>query len=275
MPNNTTTNNERRISTDTGPFAIVPEWLLDMTVSDRAVRLYALLSRYADSEGYSWPSRRTLARRLHRSVDALDRAVKELVDADVLEVEARFDEAGDRTSNGYIVKRVAPATLLTGSRENAATGSRENAATGSRESAALMRDSLNESHLNEIAPTLVDAALSEPSTEIALRPLRDLVWDSLMMVCGIESSQITKSSRGAYNRAVKDLKEIGATEAQIVEHAFVFRKRWPEASLTPTALARRWAECDPERQHGTLALDASEQHELGRLVDAWQTTEAQ
>jgi len=267
VTDNSTTNDtqNRRISSDTGPFAIIPEWLIDSPISDRGVRLYAILCRYADSDGYSWPSRSTLAKRLGRSVDSLDRAVKELVEAEVLEVEGRYDLSGDRTSNGYLIHRVKPARLQVGSRETAATGGRETAATGGRETAALTRTILNESHLELIAPP-------SDATKVAAQRKADVVWDTLMEVCGIDSQDITKASRGAYNRACADLKEIGATRDSIIVRATVFRRRWPGVSLTPTALARRWPECDPDHQHGTRApLLPSEQTEMSALVTAWET----
>lgn len=65
-----------------------------------------------------------------------------------------------------------------------------------------------------------------------------------MAACGVDTSQITKSSRGAYNNAVKELKAIGATPGQITLRARRYQSKWPTASLTPTALVRRWSELD-------------------------------
>lgn len=258
---NTGQSAQRPITSDTGPFAIVPEWLLDAPVSDRAVRLYALLARYCDGDGYAWPSRKTLATRLGRSVDALDRAVKELVQCGALTVEPRFTGSGDRTSNGYVLRRVQTAPTQGGSRESAATPTRSCAATGGRNPAALTRAIENESQLERKAPAAADAMASD----------RDVVWDSLLAVCGVDPLAITKSSRGAYNRAVKDLRELGATERDIVIRATVFRRRWPDASLTPTALARRWPECDPDRQHGNARpLLPDEYEQFSRLTEAWE-----
>ena len=58
-----------------GPrFAIVPEWMIDSPIPDAGFRLYSLLLRYGNSSGTRMPSRATLAHRLRRSVDAVDRA---------------------------------------------------------------------------------------------------------------------------------------------------------------------------------------------------------
>jgi|SRR5450631_1480769 len=62
-------------------FAIVPEWLLDATVSDAAMRLYAVLLRFGQTSGARMPARSTLARRMHKkSTYTVDRAMRELVE---------------------------------------------------------------------------------------------------------------------------------------------------------------------------------------------------
>ena len=66
----------RAVKSDIGPYSLVPEWLLDGGVSARAVCLYALLGRFADREGESWPSRAKLASRLRCSTDTVDRLTK-------------------------------------------------------------------------------------------------------------------------------------------------------------------------------------------------------
>lgn len=255
---------DRRIASDVGPFAIVPEWMIDADVSDRAFRLYSILSRYADGDGFCWPSRRTLADRLRCSVDTLDRTVRELVDGGMLTVAARVDDAGDRASNGYTIHRVAPAPMQGGGRTPAATGGRTDAATGGRTGAALTRAIVNESQMNEMAtPGGVAASTSGRA--------RDVVWDALLAVCGIDPDGITSASRGAYNRAAKDLRSLNVTAEDIARRAIVYRRRWPDVSLTPTALVRRWPECDPTTQHSTRPpLLPAEQESLGLLVDAWQ-----
>ena len=86
-------------------FGRVPTWLLDAAVSDRAIRLFALLTRYADREGRGFPGRRVLADRLRCSVDSIDRALRELVTAGALRVEERWNVDGDggRLTNDYFL----------------------------------------------------------------------------------------------------------------------------------------------------------------------------
>lgn len=61
-----------------GYFAILPEWVIDADISDRAVRLYAVLRRFAGGDLKARPSRRKLAARLRTSLSSVDRALSEL-----------------------------------------------------------------------------------------------------------------------------------------------------------------------------------------------------
>jgi hypothetical protein len=75
-------------------FAIIDEWLLDLDISDRAIRLYAVLARYADSETHkAYPSRGTLAERLRCSKASVDRASQELVDAGAMTKKQRHNSS--------------------------------------------------------------------------------------------------------------------------------------------------------------------------------------
>ena len=89
-------------------FSIVPEWVIDSDVSDRAVRVYAVLARYADSETLqAFPSRDTLARRVRCHWRSIDRAIQELVQLGAVTKTHRRD--GDAyKSNIYTLRRVQP-----------------------------------------------------------------------------------------------------------------------------------------------------------------------
>ena len=89
------------------PFALVPEWVIDTDVSDAAFRVYSLLLRYGNTSGQRMPSRKLLAVRLHRSVDAVDRAVRELADTGLVRIEHR--RAGRRNlTNRYHLTTTDP-----------------------------------------------------------------------------------------------------------------------------------------------------------------------
>ncbi len=106
-------------------FAVVPEWMLDSAVSDTAFRLYAILARYGNTSGVRMPGRALLARRLHRTVDTVDRALKELTAAGILTVEHRT-QAGRTLTNRYHLRTAAD--IAAGGRTGAAPPSRSPAA---------------------------------------------------------------------------------------------------------------------------------------------------
>ena len=93
-------------------FSIVPEWVIDADISDRAVRVYALLARYADSETLqAFPSRETLAKRAGCHWRSIDRALDELITLGAVTKTHRKN--GDAyQSNIYTLRRVLPRVSL-------------------------------------------------------------------------------------------------------------------------------------------------------------------
>lgn len=119
-------------------FAVVPEWVIDAKISDAALRLYVVLGRYVDSHMTCYPSRTTIAKRMGRSVDTVDRAAKELVAVGALEIEARHNGKG-RTSNLWTLKSVPPGVAA--DLRSTADGDQHGCGSPGREDAAH-----NESH---------------------------------------------------------------------------------------------------------------------------------
>ena len=74
---------------------------------------------------------------------------------------------------------------------------------------------------------------------------RDHVWDALVDMCKADSSQMTKSERGRFNKAVKELKEVSATPEDIRARAGRWRNKYPQLDLTPTALVAQWSTLRP------------------------------
>lgn len=73
------------VSSQIGPFSIVPEWVLGRDLSATALKLYVVMARFADwSTGMAFPARDTLAERMGCSLKTVDRAVLELVSAECI-----------------------------------------------------------------------------------------------------------------------------------------------------------------------------------------------
>lgn len=74
---------------------------------------------------------------------------------------------------------------------------------------------------------------------------RDPLWEAVLDQCGVDADRITPSARGAYNRAVSDLRSVGATAAEVSGRVAAYRRVYPDTALTPTALAKHWPQLDP------------------------------
>lgn len=75
----------------TKPYAGVPRALVsDRAVSDRAVRVYAALTRFADRTKRAWPAQKTLATELDCSVPTIERAIRELRETGWITVSRRW-----------------------------------------------------------------------------------------------------------------------------------------------------------------------------------------
>jgi len=69
----------------------------------------------------------------------------------------------------------------------------------------------------------------------------DHLWDAVCKACEIAPKQLTRSGRGALNKAVSELREAGATPEQVAARAAAYRKAYPNAACTPMALTKHWA----------------------------------
>jgi len=75
-------------------FSIIPEWLTYSGVSDKAVRLYSVLARYADNRTHeAFPSRETLAEKMGCSAKSIDRASQELIEVGAITKRQRHNSS--------------------------------------------------------------------------------------------------------------------------------------------------------------------------------------
>ena len=58
---------------------------------------------------------------------------------------------------------------------------------------------------------------------------------------------VNSSEASRYGKLVKILNESNATPEEIFARAKAYHQKFPQATLTPTALVNRWSECDPSR----------------------------
>lgn len=242
------------------------------------------LSLYMNERGGSaFPGRTRLARDTGLHADTVKRALRNLRDAGYIEVvhEGGSDVGGRRRAAEY--RAVSPETSQ-GDRVHPADsgppahdpprppahdpphlfiGTLQDQREPKGSLAAQQK--LPDSQQLPDSQTGTDLVLVDRSTPSKRQRRVDVVWDAMLAVCGVTA--VTSSARGAYNRSAADLRAVGATAETIGQRANVFRERWPDVSLTPTALARRWGECDPSRQH-TRAASRREREDADAIEEA-------
>lgn len=84
--------------------------------------------------------------------------------------------------------------------------------------------------------------------EIQKNKKRDELFEHVAEVCGIDIHDLTKSARGALNKAVSELREINPTLAELRERVEVYYERHPDCALTPLALVKHWPQLSPHNQ---------------------------
>jgi hypothetical protein len=99
------------VRSDIGRYGMMPEWLLTSGVSDRAIRLFAVLAaKYADRDGVAYPSRARLAKDLGLAqAKTVDAPIQELCDVGALTIRKRFHGDGSPQSNEYLLEFSRPA----------------------------------------------------------------------------------------------------------------------------------------------------------------------
>jgi hypothetical protein len=240
-------------------FAIVPEWVIDAAISDGAFRLYSLLLRYGNGSGSRMPSRQTVARRLRRSVDAIDRAMRQLTEAGIVRVEHRRN--GEQfLSNRYHVRTTAPAGVAPagrGGRTSAATpappttGSRTSAATPGRTSAARVAAKVrpNPEILTDKPPPPTPSHRSRSAPATVEEADHDL-----LEACAItDLDQLARQCMTARQLLGKPTARWTARCLAVVIKLAVVTRGWPPASMKQALLA---VAQDPESRSPARVAEA-------------------
>ncbi|MGH8774431.1 MAG: helix-turn-helix domain-containing protein [Jiangellaceae bacterium] len=266
-------------------FAVVPEWVIDAEISDGAFRLYSLLLRYGNSSGCRMPSRALLARRLHRSVDTVDRAMRELVAAGVVRVEHRHDGLQHLT-NRYHVRTTNPhpqTRRSDGGRSSAATpdrpfeGGRMRAATPGRTGAATVAADLRP---NPEIPTDIPPPPT-PARHADRHRAREEEWGGqLLNECDIDDLDALAARCAESRRAAGQSATRWTPACLIPAITLAVRHRgWPARLVEPALLAvaadpstrspMRLAEAGPwwDQADGPITADDRELAEWNARLD--------
>lgn len=80
-----------------------------------------------------------------------------------------------------------------------------------------------------------------PEGRVATTRARNDLFDACVGACGWSYEEMTERQRKACGVAVAQLKAVGATPEEIARRSLVYRQVYPDAALTPNALANQWA----------------------------------
>jgi hypothetical protein len=118
----------------TGNFFGIPNEIIDThgrTLGAIGVGIYAALARYADrTTGECWPAIARLERVLGLARSTVKVYLHKLAAAGLIEIEERWDEAGDRTTNRYTLLDPSPAAIARHLAARAAAEARSQECTG-------------------------------------------------------------------------------------------------------------------------------------------------
>jgi len=212
-------------------------WAFKQDIEPPAKLVLLALADHANGQtGLCIPGQKALADQCSMSVRTVQRHLNTLESAGLIRREARMrGEGRGRTSDRYWLRD---------------QGDNAGSAGPTRQTVTTNTTNQDDQHDTVVVAEPEENRKGNNTLEAAPRQRKpDPLWDTMLAVCGIDGSTLTKTGRGQVNAALKELREIGATPADIDSKAKAYRKTWPDVSLTPTALAKHW---------GSLAVRAAQ-----------------
>ncbi len=198
-------------------FAIVPRWICrhpDLTA--QAVRLYAVLADHANTDGKSFPKRRTLARECGSQVSTIDRALMLLITTKCMSIHHRKGR-----SSVYTIHRVPPGSVVT-SEEGPFSTKR----TGEETSVVTGEETSKKSRKEEERTRLSDFP----------KESRSEMWSAFVGSFGVPVGAMEHR----YRDALLDALKAGIWPSQIDPARRRYREGWPTVACNPQALVNNW-----------------------------------
>lgn len=112
----------------------------------------------------------------------------------------------------------------------------------------LLRPRTNHSHKEVEVEVEVDEEEKRTTNLARKNRAKDELWDTLVQELGPVE---TETERGRRNKALKQLRDIGATPSLVHQRCDAYRRHFPEAALTATALVANWSHVNGPTPHGT------------------------
>jgi hypothetical protein len=119
---------------------------------------------------------------------------------------------------------------------------------GTNEPVPLHREQSTESQSTESQSTenllKAEPKKSKPAKEkadsVSTRP-RNVIWDAVVEICGVDMTSIPDGQRNLIGKVVAELAGLEATPEDIRSRGGIYKRKFPNAPLTPSALLKQWA----------------------------------
>jgi hypothetical protein len=221
-------------------FGRVPDGLLFSDASDRACRLFAVLTRWADQRAGEHPTRKELATDLRCSVDSIDRARDELVYGGWLKIEPRFvDGTAIRDANDWLLQdgpegrtgaawgsRNHAATTTSANAEPAGEGGRSPAARGGRTGAATIEPERPSKASRSPGGKRTGAAGKPPHLRVADHPEAERLCTLLADLIEVNTGRRPNPDQQRWRDAVR----LMITEDDLSVEQVQYLIRWSQAN---------------------------------------------
>ena len=222
-------------------------WAFKQDIEPPAKLVLLALADHANGQtGLCIPGQKALADQCSMSVRTVQRHLNTLESSGLIRREARMrGEGRGRTSDRYWLRDQGDSSGPT--RQTVTTNTTHQ--DDQHDTAVVAEPEGNRKGTDSLA-----AAPRGTVKPKAPRP-PDHLFDTMVTVCGINPATLTGSERGRINKALKELREVGATPQDIEARAKAYRTKYPDAAITPTALTGNWSALQTARQANPVCPD--------------------
>ena len=215
-------------------------WAFGQKIDPAPKLVLVALADHANGEtGLCIPSQQALAVQCSMSVRSVQRHIQTLEEAGLLRRERRTrGEGRGRTTDRYYLGDQHDNSGLT--RQERPTNT--TIATDQHDTVVVAEPEENQKG------TKPPAAAPRPRQ-------KDLLFEALVQVSGQRLDRLTKSERGRINKACQELRQVGATPEQVRAAAGAYKREYPNAAVTATALAANWSKFAPAQGRSAVKVE--------------------
>lgn len=126
-----------------------------------------------------------------------------------------------------------------------------------------------------VAPSADGVSILPGTARLGSKSELDALWNAVADVCGVNIKTLTKGEQSKYGKVIKSLRLVGATPNDIRTRAFMYRRKFPNTTMTATALVNHWSSLDPKTAvttnnvpDGWVAIQAARMERTQDAIDA-------